>query len=113
DAVREDDGAAELLIRVAAVQPRAEAELHGLVELGGGAFLDEGDAFVHGVGAAAVHLLAKGADALGVASLRCGGHGYLTSIPIERAEPSTILIACSMSVVFMSGSLVWAISLTW
>ncbi len=34
-------------------------------------------------------------------------------MPIERAVPSTIFIAASMSFALRSGSFVWAISRTW
>ena len=82
-------------------------ELHGLVETRGGGRLDQRHGLTRVVEGGLVDLLSSLGE-----SLSWLWHLYFTSIPIERAVPSTIFIALSMSSVFRSGIFTRAISRT-
>src|SRR3954454_4331734 len=105
-AVREADRGAQLLVRVADVQPGADVGLDRLVELGGAGLLEQRDRLAGRVLALAVDLRACLEELLAVSH-------QPTSTPIERAVPSMIFAACSTVWAFRSGSLRSAIWLTW
>src|SRR3954463_16094096 len=86
--VRERDRPAQLLVRVADVETRAEVRLDGLVELRALGVLDQLDGLGRGVLARAVHLRPSLDVALPVL-----GHYATTSTPMERAVPAMILAA--------------------
>jgi hypothetical protein len=88
EAVRERDRAAQLLVRVADVQPGADVHLDGLVVLGALGLLEEPDRLAGRVELLAVDLRAGLEIALAVL-----GHYATTSTPIERAVPAMILAA--------------------
>src|SRR3954465_13637532 len=104
--VREADRRAQLLVRVADVQPGADVRLDGLVELGRAGLLEQRDRLGGRVLALAVDLAARLQELLAVS------RHQPTSTPIERAVPSMILAACSTVCAFRSGSLRSAIWLT-
>src|SRR4051794_22116733 len=106
--VRERDRAAQLLVRVADVEPRADVDLDGLVELRALRLLEEADGLAGGVEALAVDLLARLDVALAVL-----GHQATTSTPMERAVPAMILAAWSTSWALRSSSFFSAIWRTW
>src|SRR5262249_33143181 len=83
-------------------------DLGGLVELGPLAADEQVHRLLERIGLLAVDVVG---DRLVFLAPR---HAYpSTSMPIERAVPSTIRIAASMSFAFRSGVLFCAISLTW
>src|SRR3954463_3922838 len=86
--VRQRDRAAQLLVRVADVQARADVDLDGLVEFGPLELLDELDGLVRRILVRAIDLLARRAVRLAM-----GRHYATTSTPIERAVPAMILAA--------------------
>src|SRR5581483_6843335 len=102
-AVREHEGAAELLVGMADVQAEPEMHLDRLVELRRGGLLQLPDRLGRRVGALAVDLPARLDVALAARAHRS------TSTPIERAVPAMISAAWSMSRAFRSGSFVSAI----
>src|SRR4051812_25228732 len=108
EAVRERDRAAQLLVRVADVQPGADVHLDGLVVLGALGLLEQPDGL-----AGRVELLAVDLRAGLEVTLAVLGHQATTSTPIERAVPAMILAAWSTSFAFRSGSFFSAIWRTW
>ena len=102
-AVRQHQRPAQLLVRVADVQPEAEVHLDGLVELGALDVLEDLDRLDRRVEVLAVDLRPRRGVALAV-----GAHAS-TSTPIERAVPAMTFIACSTSCAFRSGIFVSAI----
>src|SRR5215208_4538284 len=108
EAVREGDRAAQLLVRVADVEPRPDVHLDGLVELRALGVLDEADRLGRAVLALAVDLAAGLRIALAVL-----GHYATTSTPIERAVPSMIFAAWLTSCALRSPSFFSAIARTW
>src|SRR3954468_22893858 len=105
-AVREADRGAQLLVRMADVQPGADVGLDRFVELGSARLLEQRDRLGGRVLALAVDLRACLEELLAVCH-------QPTSTPIERAVPSMIFAACSTVWAFRSGSLRSAIWLTW
>src|SRR5262249_24026867 len=103
-AVREHHRPAQLLVRVADVQPEIEMHLDGLVELRLRAALEQPDRLDRGVEVFAVDRAARLVVPLAV--LR---HYRSTSTPIDRAVPAMTSIACSTSRAFRSCIFVSAI----
>src|SRR5207342_1264944 len=103
-AVRQRHGAADHLIGLAGVDPEPERDLDGLVEVALCQRLHQIERLFRGVQPVAVEL-ASGIDVLlaGVA------HDSLTSMPADRAVPSTCRIAPSGSTALRSGIFVSAI----
>src|SRR3954468_9264486 len=106
-AVGQRDGSAQLLVGVAHVQPGADVDLDGLVELRRRGPLDERDRLGGRVLVLAVDPAARLEELLAVL-----GH-QATSTPIERAVPAMILIAASTSLALRSGSFFSAIARSW
>src|SRR4051794_5761878 len=106
--VRQRDGAAQLLVGVADVEPGADVDLDGLVELRAPGLLDESDRLGGRVLALAVDLVARLEELLAVAR-----HYRPTSTPIERAVPAMIFIAWSTSCALRSLSFFSAIARSW
>src|SRR5439155_4578321 len=109
-AVRQDDRAADVLVRLARIDPESHRQLDGLVELGRAARVDEHrHGLVHRIALLAVDLC-RGAP-ISFALLR---HGlpYTTSRPRLRAVPSTVRIAASRLAAVRSGIFMRAISST-
>src|SRR5262249_16655457 len=107
--VRQVDDAAHHLVGMA----RIDAEIHPhpdlLVELGLGPLLDNLHRLFERIKLGAVDALADG----GGACSECDHDNYsATSMPMERAEPSTMRIAASMVSQFRSFIFCWAISRT-
>src|SRR5205823_14110011 len=103
-AVREHERPAQLLVRVADVQPEPEVHLDGLVELRRRCLLQH----PHRLDRRVRTLAVDGAARLDVAlPVLC--HYSSTSTPIERAVPAMIRAAWSTSRAFRSTSLVSAI----
>src|SRR5215217_321904 len=107
EAVREGDRAAQLLVRVADVEPRPDVHLDGLVELCALGLLDEADRLGRAVLALAVDLLPSL-----VVEPAVLGHYATTSTPIERAVPSMIFAAWLTSCALRSSSFFSAIART-
>src|SRR5215207_6856593 len=107
EAVGQRDRAAQLLVRVTDVEPRAEVHLDGLVELRALGLLDQAHGLRGSVLALAVHLLAGL-----VVEPAVLGHYATTSTPIERAVPSMIFAAWSTSCALRSSSFFSAIART-
>src|SRR3954451_13520094 len=93
---------------MADVEPRADVDLDGLVELRGLRLLEEADRLARRVEPLAVDLLARLDVALAVL-----GHQATTSTPMERAVPAMILAAWSTSWALRSSSFFSAIWRTW
>src|SRR3954454_16235485 len=106
-AVRQRDGAAELLVGVADVQAGADVDLDGLVELRGLGLLEERDGLSGQVLALTVDLAA------GLQELLAVPRHQATSTPIERAVPAMIFIARSTSCALRSLSFFSAIARSW
>src|SRR3954447_25684222 len=106
-AVRQRDGAAELLVGVADVEAEVEVHLDGLVEFRRLHLLQLPDRVERRVLLLPVERLHGGPVLLPVLA-----HDS-TSTPIERAVPAMINIAWSTSRAFRSGSFVSAIERTW
>src|SRR5690606_35041298 len=107
-AVRQDDGAAHHLVGLAGVDAELEGHLDRGVELLRAGLLDDGDGLVGGVELALFDLRGGSAVCLGLLS-----HDYAsTVIPIERAVPSMIFAAASMSFAFRSACFCSAIART-
>ncbi len=106
----QDDDATHLLIGLLGIDAEVNVHLHCRIELRIRRFLGEGNGFLRWIGLVAL-------------DLRCGldvfftvfPHGRYPStvIPIERAVPSTCLMASSRSTALVSFILVSAISRTW
>jgi hypothetical protein len=64
--VRQRQGAAQLLIGVANVDPEQDVELDGLVEFGAGGLFDQGDRLRRRVGAVAIDLVVLLAESFAV-----------------------------------------------
>src|SRR4051794_25377850 len=107
EAVRQRDGAAQLLVGVADVQACADVDLDGLVELRRLGLLDQRDRLGGRVLVLAIHLRARLEELLAVA-----GH-QATSTPMERAVPAMIFIAWSTSWALRSCSFFSAIARSW
>src|SRR3954447_19851618 len=105
--VRERDRAAQLLVRVADVEPGADVDLDRLVELRALRLLEQPHRLAGRVEPLAVDLLARLDVALAVL-----GH-QTTSTPMERAVPAMILAAWSTSCALRSSSFFSAIWRTW
>src|SRR3954453_3201895 len=106
-AVRQRDGAAQLLVGVADVQAGADVDLDGLVELRDLGLLDERDGLRGHVLALTVDLSA------GLQELLAVPRHQATSTPIERAVPAMIFIAWSTSCALRSLSFFSAIERSW
>src|SRR5690606_41621719 len=103
--VREDDGAAHHLVRLARVDAELERDLDRGVELGRSGLPGDADRRGGAVELAGLELLARGAICLG-----SGRHDYAsTVIPIDRAVPAMIFSAASTSFALRSAILVSAI----
>jgi len=90
------------------IDAEVDGDVHRLLELGGGALLDQRDGLVERVLLARLDLLGERLLALGELF---GLHDQPSpSTPIERAEPAMVLIAASMLPALMSGHLILAIS---
>src|SRR5919198_142923 len=107
-AVREHERAPQLLLGMADVEAEIEVHLDGLVELDAVRGLQELDRLER-----RVHLLAVDGCPRMAVTLAVLGHQVRTSTPIERAVPSTIFMAWSMSRAFKSTNFVSAIWRTW
>src|SRR6185437_14139375 len=140
-AVRQDDGRADHLVRLAGVDPEAEGDLDGRVELGRGGVLGQLDRFerrVEGVAVdlgrvrqvtlAALHEVNSSVDSwsswssgpaqalpplLGAGSGRIPADYSEIVTPIDRAVPAMIFSASAMSLALRSSIFSWAISRTW
>src|SRR5207237_9711494 len=102
---RQGHGAAHHLVGLAGIDPEADGQLDGLVELGGGQLLYDVDRLAGPVEALAV------VRPHGLGELLARAH-QPTLIPIERAVPATCFLAASRSLALRSGILVWAISVS-
>src|SRR6185312_6494398 len=107
-AVRQHHRPAQLLVRVADVQPEVQVHLDRLVELRRRRRLQEPDGLDRRVELLAVDRAARLAVPLAV--LR---HQASTSTPMERAVPAITSIAWSTSRAFRSGIFVSAIDRSW
>src|SRR6185312_2920170 len=96
--VRQVDHAAHHLVRVRRIDAEVHRDLDGLVELGLGALLAELDRFGKRVGFVAVYAFARDLGAFS----DCHDRYSCTVRPIERAEPSIIFIAASISLALRS-----------
>ena len=96
--VGQRDRAAQLLVRVADVQPGAHVHLDGLVELHARELLDQRHRLGGRVLALAIEALLGVLICLSVMS----HNPYTTSTPIERAVPAMIFAAASISPAFRS-----------
>src|SRR5262249_2991188 len=110
-AVREDDGATDVLVRL----PRIDAELHrqldGLVELRLPVLgYERADRLVEGVLPPALD--PRSGLLIALAPLRHRSLPHTTSRPRLRAVPSTVRIACSIDAAVRSGIFSRAISST-
>ena len=108
-AVGQVDDAAHHLIGMARIDPEIHRHLDGLVELGGGALLDHLDRIVDRIKLHAINAFAR---LLRPFSVHRHGPYSLTSMPIERADPSTMRIAASIVSQFKSFIFFSAISWT-
>ena len=108
-AVRQVDDAAHHLVGVARIDAEIHRHLDGLVELGLGPLLDHLHRFFERIELGAVDAFADGSSTFSEI-----GHGDYspTSMPIERAEPSTMRMAASMVSQFKSFIFFSAISCT-
>src|SRR4051812_2716384 len=107
EAVGQRDGAAQLLVGVAHVQPGADVDLDGLVEARDLGLLDQRDGLGGRVLVLAVDLAARLQELLAVA------RHQTTSTPIERAVPAMIFMAWSTSCALRSLSFFSAIARSW
>src|SRR4051794_211995 len=105
--VGQRDGAAQLLVGVAHVEPGADVDLDGLVERRALGVLDQGDRLGGRVLALAVDLPAR------LQELPAVARHQATSTPIERAVPAMIFMAASTSFAFRSSSFFSAIERSW
>src|ERR1700730_17263955 len=108
-AVRQGHHAADHLVGMTRIDAEIHGDLDGLVELRPGAFLDHLNGFVERVELLPIDALAGLHNAFSVAR---HDRYSLTSMPIDRAEPSTIRIADSTVSQFRSFIFCSAISLT-
>src|SRR5215470_7195083 len=107
-AVRQVDDAAHHLVRMLGIDAEVHGDLDGLVELRLGALLDHLHRVLDGVELGAIDAFARLDRALAEI-----GHGQpSTSMPIDRAEPSTIFMAASIVSQLRSFIFCCAISLT-
>src|SRR3954469_18078431 len=106
-AMREHERAAELLVRVADVEPEVHVHLDRLVELRRRRILDQPNRV-----ARRVRLLTVDRSPRVPVTLAVRAHGS-TSTPIDRAVPAMTFIAWSTSRAFRSTSFVSAIWRTW
>ena len=97
------------LVRLACIDAEVHSDIDRLVELGGGALLDQTQGVGDRIGLVAVNLGAQRLNSLG--QLR---HDYRPStvMPMLRAEPAMVRTAASISEAVRSGILVLAISST-
>ena len=106
-AVRQVDHAAHHLVGMARIDAEVHRDLDGLVELRLGALLDELHRLVERIGLRGIDTLARLGDAFALC------HDYApTSMPIERADPSTMRIAASTVSQLRSAIFFSAISFT-
>src|SRR5262249_41596137 len=106
--IRQRDHAAHHLIGMARVDAEVHRNLDGLVELGFRPLLDHLHRFLDRIELAAIDPLARRNGTFA----ELGHDGYsLTSMPMERAEPSTMRMAASMVSQFKSFIFFSAISL--
>ena len=89
-AVRQRAHAADHLVGVARIDAEIDRQLDGLIEFGGGVGLHGGDGFIDRIQLVAINARTSGGGAL--SHLRHRSYP-VTSRPIERAEPSMILVA--------------------
>src|SRR4029077_13181149 len=108
-AVRQIGDAAHHLVGVTRVDAEIHRDFDGLVELRLGPILDHGHGFVDRIKLFAINAFSH---FLRPFSELCHGPYSVTSMPIERADPSTMRMADSMLSQFKSLSFCWAISLT-
>src|SRR5690606_5402523 len=106
----QDDRTTHELIGFFGVDAQLHGHVDGLIELGGGGFLDQRQGFGHRVELGAIDLGGNGGRAL--AQL---GHAYTPStvMPMLRALPAIVRTAASRSEAVRSGVLVLAISSAW
>src|SRR5680860_470287 len=107
-AVGERHGAPDHLVGLAGVDAEPERDLDRLVEVAGGARLDQLEGFLDRV--ERLPIVATGAVDVLLAVPR---HQSLTSMPIERAVPATCAMAPSRSMALRSGIFVSAIWRSW
>src|SRR5690349_4737358 len=91
---------------MARIHAEVHRDLDGLVELRLGALLDELHGLVERIGLGGINTLAGLLDAF----VFC--HGQTTSMPIDRADPSTMRIAASTVSLLRSAIFFSAISFT-
>src|SRR5262249_10178121 len=103
------DDATHHLIGVTGIDPEIHRHLDGLIELGLRPVLDHLHRLFERIELAAIDAFADGGGAL--SKVAHGDHSP-TSMPIERAEPSTMRMAASMVSQFKSFIFFSAISLT-
>src|SRR5690606_28157319 len=104
---RQHDRATNQLVGLLGVDAQLHSDVDGLIELGGGRFLDQSQGFGNRIELVAVDLGGDSGRAL--AQL---GHAYTPStvMPMLRALPATVRTAASRSAAVRSGDLVLAIS---
>src|SRR5690606_27517820 len=108
-AVRKDDSAAHHLVGLARVDPELESDLDCRVELLRPGLADDADRLIGRVELAGLDLLDGLAVGLGVLA-----HDYAsTEIPIDRAVPAMIFMACSTSLALRSACFCSAMERNW
>src|SRR5205807_982309 len=110
-AVGHYDGTAYILIGLARIDVEPHRHFDRLIELGDLVVGDQRDRLFEGISLLAIDLLRRFVVFL-ACHIRCPARQPTTSMPIERAVPSTVLIAASRSLAVKSLSLVFAISST-
>src|SRR3954471_5431077 len=104
----EDDGSPDHLVRVPGVDPQVHRHVHGLIELGKGRVLNQGDRLRDRIFPRPIDLGHRSPELLSP-----GRHQSTTSSPMERAVPAIIRMALSRSAALRSAILISAIFLTW
>src|SRR3954466_12571871 len=106
--MRQDHGSPDYLISVPGIYSQVYRHVHGLVELGKGRVLDQGNGLRNRIFPRPVHLRHRTPELLSPS-----GHQSTTSSPMERAVPAIIRMALSKSAALRSAILISAIFLTW
>src|SRR4051812_16551806 len=105
--MRQHHGSPDYLISVPGIYSQVYRHVHGLVELGKGRLLDEGNGLRDRIFPRPIDLRHRTPELLA-----SGGHQSTTSSPIERAVPAIIRMALSRSAALRSAILISAIFLT-